>query len=46
MSKSEAIHKLYESCKNINFDEADDFILKADNKDNRRLLLWQTNSNG
>ena len=38
MSKSEVIHKLYETCKDINFDEADDLILQADNKEEKGFI--------
>lgn len=38
MSKSEAIHKLYETCKDINFDEADNLILQADNKEEKGFI--------
>ncbi len=38
MSKSEALHELYETCKDINFDEADELVVKTDDNDEKGFL--------
>ena len=38
MSKSEALHKLYEACKTINFDEADDLVIQAKNSEEKGFI--------
>ena len=38
MSKSEAIHELYETCKEINFDETDELLMNAKDDDEKRFI--------
>lgn len=38
MSKSEALHELYETCKNINFDEADNIVIQTDDSDEKGFI--------
>ena len=38
MSKSEKIHELYEICKDINIDEADDLIIKTDDSEEKGFI--------
>ena len=38
MSKSEAIHELYETCKEINFDETDELLMSAKDDDEKRFI--------
>ncbi len=38
MSKAEAIHELYLTCKDINFDETTDMIVKADSDDEKDFI--------
>lgn len=42
MSKSEVIHELYEVCKDINIDEADDLIIQADNAEEKGFIRTLT----
>ena len=42
MSKYETIHELYEVCKNIGFDEADDLIIKAPDDDEKEFIRIAT----
>lgn len=38
MSKSEVIHELYEVCKGINFDEADDLVIQAKDTEEKGFI--------
>ena len=38
MSKSEIIHELYEVCKDINIDEADDLVIQADDTEEKGFI--------
>jgi len=42
MSKAEAIHELYETCKDINFDEADDILLDTGDEVERGFIRTVT----
>ena len=38
MSKAEALHKLYETCKDINFDEADEVVIHTEDSDEKGFI--------
>ena len=38
MSRAEALHELYETCKDINFDEADDIAIQTDDSEERGFI--------
>ncbi len=38
MSKPEAIHKLYEICKDINFDETDELVVNAEDSEEKKSI--------
>ena len=38
MSREEAIHELYQICKDINFDEADDIVVNTADDDEKRFI--------
>lgn len=42
MSKSEVIHKLYEVCKDINIDEADDLVVQAADAEEKGFIRTLT----
>jgi hypothetical protein len=42
MSKTEALHELYEICKTINFDEADKIVTETQNAEERQFLRTVT----
>ena len=42
MSKQAIIHELYELCKDINIDEADDLVLQADNAEEKGFIRTLT----
>lgn len=42
MSKLEKIHELYEICKDINIDEADDFIIQTVDEEEKRFIRTLT----
>ena len=42
MSKSEALHELYEKCKNISIDEADDLVVNAPNSEEKGFIRVAT----
>ena len=42
MSKSEALHELYEVCKDINFDEADEIVVKTDDSEEKDFIRLAT----
>lgn len=42
MSKSEAIHKLYVTCKDINFDETYDLISEAESQEEKDFIRTVT----
>ena len=38
MSKAEVLHELYETCKDINFDEADDIVIRTDDSEEKGFI--------
>ena len=42
MSKSEVIHELYEVCKDINIDEADDLVIQAEDVEEKGFIRTLT----
>ncbi len=42
MSKSEVIHELYEVCKDINIDEADDLVIQAEDSEEKGFIRTLT----
>lgn len=42
MSKSEVVHELYEVCKNINIEEADDLVVQAENDEEKGFIRTLT----
>ena len=42
MSKSEVIHELYEVCKDINIDEADDLVIQAEDAEEKGFIRTLT----
>ena len=42
MSKAEVIHELYEVCKNINIDEADDLVIQAEDAEEKGFIRTLT----
>lgn len=42
MSKSEVIHELYEVCKDINIDEADDLVIHAEGAEEKGFIRTLT----
>lgn len=38
MSKAEALHELYETCKDIIFDEADDIVIRTDDSEEKGFI--------
>ena len=42
MSKSEVIHELYEVCKDINIDEADELVIQAEDAEEKGFIRTLT----
>ena len=42
MSKAEAIHELYEVCKKINIEEADDLVVQAEDEGEKGFIRTMT----
>lgn len=42
VSKMEAIHELYEVCKDINIDEADDLVIQAEDSEEKGFIRTMT----
>ena len=42
MSKSEALHKLYITCRDINFDEADELVVNATDNEEKGFIRVAT----
>lgn len=42
MSKSEIIHELYEICKDINIDEADELVIQAEGAEEKGFIRAMT----
>ena len=42
MSKSEALHKLYITCRDINFDEADELVVNATDNEEKGFIRIAT----
>lgn len=42
MSKSEVVHELYEICKDINVEEADDLVIQAEDAEEKGFIRTLT----
>ncbi len=42
MSKSEVVHELYEICKDINIDEADNLVIQAEGAEEKEFIRTLT----